>query len=345
MTIPAQADAPSTFKTFWLPGLLGVIVVGTALYFHLLRAVPFLDRLMAKAGPPRLIAAVVMALTLWAIFALLIRRMLSAREMKAVELVKAAVPGLYGAADWDYEFERKGGSLYTSSQLRRRFFLMKERLLDSNRSDRGGALMAGQAGVDAAYVQTAYGPLRALIWALPAFGFMGTAFEMSSAVGGLGEALGQTQGYNDLRNLLVENVVPHLAGAFDITLFALGSSVVCFILLSLVVAREETVLTESDAVSLLALAKIKDDAPFGPGVTTLVAELQALTKQVEQVNGSLGRWQQDGGVWQLLPLVNSIASDVEQMGGTLGVIQSSLQEERVLVSRSRVNSLAGGGKP
>ena len=107
------------------------------------------------------------------------------------------------------------------------------------------SLMSGQSGIDDSYLQNAYGPLRAFVWALPAFGFMGTTFEMAGAVGGLGTALSQTQGYNDLRDLLVNQVVPHLASAFNITIFALGCSVLCFLFLSVVHASEEATLLEA----------------------------------------------------------------------------------------------------
>ena len=124
---------------------------------------------------------------------------------------------------------------------------------------------------------------------------MGTAFEMAKAVGGLGTSLGSTSDYLGLRNLLVTDVVPHLAGAFDITLFALGGSVVCFLLLSLVHHREEQVLNDADAVSLSLLAKITDERPelllnddnsryLADGMRDLRLVLQVLSQELNKLN-------------------------------------------------------------
>ncbi len=164
---------------------------------------------------------------------------------------------------------------------------------------------------------------------------MGTAFEMADAVGGLGSALSATQGYSDLRNVLVAGVVPHLAGAFDITLFALSSSVVCFLILSLVFAYEETILTEADAASLQMLAKIKDYAIDQPESmpASLVGELQSLRQQCEQLNVHLAQLQQAGGFNVVVPLVNAVATKVSQINSSMESLKASLDQELVIVRR------------
>jgi hypothetical protein len=190
-------------------------------------------------------------------------------------------------------------------------------------------------------MQSAYGVLRAIVWALPALGFIGTAFEMAGAVGGLGTALDRTQGYNDLRNLLVGEVIPHLAGAFDITLFALGCSVVCYLLLSLAYAREERLLLEADAVSLRALAQAPD-APDGPGLERLLPEVQALTDALSQVNASLAALQDDqrGGV--ILPALRAILTYARSASEELKNVREALEGEMVVVRRPRPGQQGGG---
>jgi hypothetical protein len=325
---------PRTLYFFWLPGLIGIVIVGVLIQFHLTAKVPFVEGLLVKPGAPGFIAGTVMVTALWALTALLFRRLRSRKEMKVIKKAKRALQSLRHGSDLDKHFRAEVGVGYTTSLLRQRFLLLNERLQDSNRSDRAGSLMAGQSSVDAGQSQRAFGPLRALIWALPALGFMGTAFEMANAVGGLGDALGTTKGYDDLRQLLVNDVIPHLAGAFDITLFALGSSVVCFFLLSLVVAHDEDVLNEADSASLQMLAQIEDDTSSAIGIYPLINELQYLTSQVKQLNTSISQLLDVADYSQFRPSLEAIESNTREAAATLLAVDTNLREERVIMVRA-----------
>src|SRR5262249_46173606 len=125
-------------------------------------------------------------------------------------------------------------NLYAKSYVSGRLGLVSARLNDQNRSERVAFLVVGQSSIDGARSESFYSGVGALVWAMPGLGFMGTAFEMAGAVGGMGASLTGTSDYLGLRNLLVTSVIPHLAGAFDITLFALGGSVFTFMFLTLV---------------------------------------------------------------------------------------------------------------
>ncbi len=301
-------------KIFWITGILSGLITYSAITFHLTKRFTFLDQLLVKSGPPGKIAAVLLWFVLWMLLALLARfwRVRSERKLVAAtqffldELNEDTLPEdldehlQYAFLD-RYKSPAVGeymAQLYEKSQLRSRLRLLQDRLIDHNRSDRISFLLMGQSGVDAARAESSYGPLRALVWAMPGLGFMGTAFEMAKAVGGLGTSLGSTSDYLGLRNLLVTEVIPHLAGAFDITLFALGGSVACFLLLSLVYRLEEEVLNDADAVSLSLLSKIADERPqlllndgnsryLAEGLRDLRLILQVLSTELNKLNGYL----------------------------------------------------------
>jgi hypothetical protein len=235
--------------------------------------IPLLGKLLAKPGAVGGIARIVLWFTLWVVLLLVVHLWRTRRELRVVRLVEQAVQRLNHhsiVGDLDnylrLELRRQGAShladqVYDRSLLSSRLSLLTSRLADHNRSDRVSFLLVGQSGIEAAQTDSFYGLPRALIWAMPGLGFMGTAFEMANAVGGMGSSLRATGDYQALQNLLSREVIPHLAGAFDVTLFALGASVVCFLLLSLVHQQDEKVLNASDALSLALLAKIADDDP------------------------------------------------------------------------------------
>ncbi|WP_037570445.1 hypothetical protein [Phaeacidiphilus oryzae] len=123
------------------------------------------------------------------------------------------------------------------------------------RSGDGLDLAAACSALTAARAETPYAPVRALVWAMPALGFIGTASEMSRAIGGLGQAIGGTGGYDALTRVLVGRVIPPLAGAFGVTLFALGCSVVCHVLLQFAHTHEQRVLLRRDEAVLADLRR------------------------------------------------------------------------------------------
>src|SRR5262249_16949240 len=140
-----------------------------------------------------------------------------------------------------------------------RLGLVSARLNDQNRSERVAFLVVGQSSIDGARSESFYSGVGALVWAMPGLGFMGTAFEMAGAVGGMGASRTGASDYLGLRNLLVTSVIPHLAGAFDITLFALGGSVFTFMFLTLVRRQEDEMLSAADAVALALVSKLRDE--------------------------------------------------------------------------------------
>jgi hypothetical protein len=282
-------------RTILLTGLLAGLAVGAGMALGAFRAVPFLSQLLAPGSRVVWIAAAVLWFSLWVLLALAWRHRRAGRELRGLRWAEIAAGDL---AAWQLGDgldahlraliwrktpsgrEKAADAAYQGSRLAGRLRVVQGRLADHNRSERLSFLTAGLSGLEAATSESLFGFLRALVWAMPGLGFMGTAVEMAGAVGGIGSSLGGTDDYAALRDLLAEDVIPHLAEAFHITLFALGASVVCFLALALVHRREEEVLNATDRVFLGLLSRLEDERPApvpgGGGKTTLEDEIRQL---------------------------------------------------------------------
>lgn len=85
-------------------------------------------------------------------------------------------------------------------------------------------VLRGQAEQDESSVETSYGLVRGLIWAIPTLGFVGTVLGLSSAIGGFGAVLGAAEDVSVLTESL-RGVTQGLSTAFDTTLEALVAAV------------------------------------------------------------------------------------------------------------------------
>ncbi|TNC20300.1 hypothetical protein [Amycolatopsis alkalitolerans] len=260
---------PKPGRTFWYAAVLGVAVTALLAVTGLTSIFPVVGQLVGRGGAAGSLALAVLAVVLWALFAIAGQSMTAERRVIAARAARSRElhPGLS--------------------------------------ADVAGFLLASHSGVDAAKAETPYGPVRALVWSLPALGFLGTATEMSSAVGGLGTAVASTNGYADLRDVLVRDVIPPLGDAFGVTLFALASSVVCHVLLSLVHAREQRMLLDSDTIELRGFAQ--NGYPAGGQSTMDIPELQRLNENLRAV--AAGVQGMTGGVQEQL---SQVAGEVSQ---------------------------------
>lgn len=85
-------------------------------------------------------------------------------------------------------------------------------------------ILRGQAEQDESAIETSYGLVRGIIWAIPTLGFIGTVLGLSSAIGGFGAVLGAAEDINALTESL-RGVTQGLSTAFDTTLEALVAAV------------------------------------------------------------------------------------------------------------------------
>ena len=155
---------------------------------------------------------------------------------------------------------------------------------------------AAEAGGDAEAVLSARSALddtemankhhidHALIWALPVFGFIGTALTMATMVGSFGNALDQRGDPGVLITALKQHVLPELASAFGVTMIALFLSVLAFGAMALIERAERASVAAADEVFLVYLARLPgaskggSSAPAGP-------ELRGLTQELAQSRG------------------------------------------------------------
>ncbi|MBK9006628.1 MAG: hypothetical protein IPM31_06495 [Anaerolineae bacterium] len=320
----------SSFTSFWWPGILSVILVALASRFQWLSRVEFVNDLISKSSIPGLIATLVLVVVLWGLISLYFRNNWATKELRII-----AMSGFeLGEATSLLGYIQKIETRFKGSLLQERFQLISQNLHDHNASDKVSTLLGGQSGVDSAHIHSGYGPLRALVWALPGLGFMGTAYEMAASIGGLGTALTTTQDYSGLRNLLVSNVVPHLAGAFDITLFALGSSVLMFLLLSLVFHREERAVFEADTLCLKVISRIQD-AQAAPGniigQENLSGDMRTLSQQLNLLSSALSQINQDNSsLYRHLESINTNLSNIQQK---VGELKNSVDKDQEVILR------------
>lgn len=312
----------NNFKNFWFPLIISGVIVALLNRYKIINKVPFLDNLLSKPGLAGFIALVLLIIIFWVLLVLTGRRITVAREKIVVNLVANRIDRIDKDKQVDSYFIVTLGDVYKSSSIRHRLSLLHDPLSKTINPEWSALLVSGQSNLDALHTQISYGPLRALVWALPGLGFMGTAYEMATAIAGLGSSLAKTQSYNDLRNLLVSGVIPHLGGAFDITLFALGSSVVLFFVLSLVYQFEEKVTNDSDDTILKILAQAKQDIlsmrDFNVGVDRLSREVTSFNQQFDQYITVMAQANQ-------MDIYTPLLQSMENMNNNLSRIQESVE--------------------
>jgi hypothetical protein len=325
----------SSTRVFWWSGVVGIGLATLLGRFGGLGWVPFVNDLVRRGGTVGLIATAVLGTTLWVLLTLVAgsRRLAGEHRLTRYVLADPAERGRLaetGAApplpaDEDELFALPE---FTDSRLHRRFAVFQDRHASGDR-DLIGYLLAARSGVDAARDEIPYGPVRALVWALPALGFLGTAAEMSSSIGGVGTAVAHTSSYGDLRDFLAQNVIPPLANAFGITLLALACSVVCHVLLSIARAREQRLAVAADDWALSQLAVRVPPAPAG---------------QVINLNGDLDRLSREVVAWRaVVAKATDRAGDPEgaaqalsRMTGLIADIGDQLDEITVRMDRELV---------
>ncbi|RZQ64397.1 MotA/TolQ/ExbB proton channel family protein [Amycolatopsis suaedae] len=271
-TSPTQdaGTPPRKSKVFLATGAYATIITAIAAPLGLFDWLPVIGGLLRRGGAVSGIAILVMGFSLWILLFVLARLSIAAKEGLAARSLRAELAkGRPLATEW--------APLPDTVVAQR---------VAAYRAAPGNATtaLAARSELDHALGELSYVPARALVWALPALGFLGTAAEMSSAVGGLTGSLGQTTGYAELRNALVSNVIPPLADAFGATLFALGAAVVCHLLLTWTTAREQRVLLDIEEVTLDLAGPPRSTPAASPALN---GELTTLTDELARTRAQM----------------------------------------------------------
>ncbi|GAA0480404.1 hypothetical protein [Streptomyces olivaceiscleroticus] len=311
--------------TFFWCGAAGVALTVLLVSSGATGAVAPLQEMIDRGGVSRVLASAVLAVTFWVLAMLWVRLVHNGRE--------AAALSRYGRATG---YGRPAGT----SDMQR---LLQQAAEDAQRQDpeRAEALVAGRSAVHAARSETPYALIRALVWALPALGFIGTAAEMARSIGGLGGAVARTSSYAELSHTLVRDVIPPLAGAFSITLFALGSSVVCHLLVSMVHTHEERLLLKADERALTQLRSGARAAPrpdwsaesraaeeMGTAMRTAVAAMKDLNTELGRLRTEAARTRLGGE--ERPDRSEEIVRQLSSIGTQLSAIGAGLDRDMVL---------------
>jgi hypothetical protein len=249
-------------RAFLVAGVFAVLVTAVAAPLGLFDWLPMAGGLLDRGGAVSGIALLVIAFSLWIGLFAVIRLAATAQERRAAADLRRVLV--------DRRYEILNGQWMPAPNT-----VMGQRVAAFRSApDQATAALAARSELDHARSDVSYVPARALVWALPALGFLGTAAEMSRAVGGLGGSVGATTNYADLRNALVSDVIPPLADAFGATLFALGAGVLCHLLLTWTTAREQRTLLDVEEVTLELVGP-----PAGTS-QALNGELDALTTEL-----------------------------------------------------------------
>ncbi|GAA3241492.1 hypothetical protein [Nonomuraea helvata] len=161
----------------------------------------------------------------------------------------------------------------------RRLKLFKEAAEAGNDCE---AVLSARSALDDSEMANKHHLDHALIWALPVFGFIGTALTMGAMVSSFGDALDSKGDPGVLIAALKQHVLPELASAFGVTLIALFLSVLAFGAMAFVERAERAGVVAADEVFLSYIARLpaKQAAPAMQGLTQELAQSRGRTEEL-----------------------------------------------------------------
>jgi len=192
-----------------------------------------------------LVSFFIVLLSSWALCILLVKRAKIGLQARALTL-----PVVPPEADWVLSGQTVDDvlkRLWDISDDPGRFMLLNRihlalgNLRNMGRVGDLGDVLRYQAEADEAGVESSYGVVRGLIWAIPVLGFIGTVIGLSAAVGSFAEVLGEAESIEQITAEL-RGVTGGLAAAFETTLQALVAALVLQLLMVGVRRQEERML-------------------------------------------------------------------------------------------------------
>ncbi|MCF6473004.1 hypothetical protein FAF44_32115 [Nonomuraea sp. MG754425] len=147
------------------------------------------------------------------------------------------------------------------------------------------AVLSARSALDESEMANKHHLDHALIWALPVFGFIGTALTMAAMVGSFGNALDGRGDPSVLIAALKQYVLPELASAFGVTMIALFLSVLAFGAMALVERAERTNVGAADEVFLIYLARLPAKAAGSGGLAREMSQIQELSRELSHTQG------------------------------------------------------------
>lgn len=177
------------------------------------------------------------ALAGWGLAILAIKAMRLPRQQASIDvLTKEPLPAVI-VPDEAARLAKSIGSGTSSLFARRAREVLERFAVHRNRVD-VVAYVQARSDLDASTLESSYAMVRALLWAIPILGFMGTVVGISEAVQYFSTATVGAKDFVALRDAL-KNVVGGLATAFDTTYVALLLSMIVMLPASLLQKHEE----------------------------------------------------------------------------------------------------------
>jgi biopolymer transport protein ExbB/TolQ len=223
------------------PLTFALAIVMTVAFYGALA--PFTEYYIAKVFLERgVVPYVIVLLTSWSLATLLVKWRKLALQIRALkyrvvprdvdfvlapQTVKDVMDRLYMVADRPAQF-------VLFNRIQRALSSLKNIGRISDIDD----ILRSQAENDENFTDTTYGSVRALIWAIPVMGFIGTVLGLSSAIGGFGAVLATTTDTSQLRSAL-QNVTGGLSVAFETTLIGLVAAVIVHFAMSGLKQKED----------------------------------------------------------------------------------------------------------
>ncbi len=147
-----------------------------------------------------------------------------------------------------------------------------------------------QAQGDADELESSYAMVRAFVWAIPIFGFIGTVVGIGQAIGGFASSLRSAEDLATIKSTL-GHVVSGLAFAFETTFLGLVVSVIVMFPMNLMHRAEQAFLAALDEYySEHLVLRIQRIEP--PGVSKVVSRL---AQEVRALHGALTTMQEGRG--------------------------------------------------
>jgi biopolymer transport protein ExbB/TolQ len=228
----------------FLPAVLGAAL--TVILYGAMIGIghnPWTDMFTERGWTPYLIVF----FTLWSLAILCFKRSKLKLQRRALKL--EIIPD---EMNFVLSMDTVGGvvhRLYEVSDDPKRFVLLNRIYvgLSSLRSlgrvvDLGDQLRT-QADTDESMMETSFTAIRGLVWAIPILGFVGTVSGLSTAIGGFGRVLSQTEDPSQLIQAL-KGVTGGLATAFETTLLSLIGALLVQMLMTFQKKQEEEFLDE-----------------------------------------------------------------------------------------------------
>ncbi|MEV0159467.1 hypothetical protein ACGFJC_33670 [Nonomuraea fuscirosea] len=229
--------------------------------------------------------------------------------------IARAVPDIRREAEATERARTNIGSVKPNEDtlVARRLKLFKEAAEAGNDCE---SVLSARSALDESEMSNKHHIDHALIWALPVFGFIGTALTMAAMVSSFSNALDSRGDPGVLITALKQHVLPELASAFGVTMIALFLSVLAFGAMALVERAERASVVEADEVFLIYIARLpaKQTGPALQGLTRELSHIQGLAREMGHMQGLTQELAMSrGGTEELIKGMDALRTAVERL--------------------------------